>query len=574
MCIKKDFAMSEDPQEKLEEVEIIKDKSNFLRGTIVEGLQDPLTGSIATSDTQLTKFHGIYQQDDRDLRSERRKQKLEPFFSFMIRVRVPGGICSPEQWLAMDALAHSHANGTLKLTTRQAFQLHGVVKRKLKSTMQGINQSLLDTIAACGDVNRNVMGGVNPYESPAHEEVYEWTKKISAHLTPQTGAYHEIWLDGEKIESSLEDVEPIYGKTYLPRKFKMTTVIPPRNDVDVYSQDVGFIAIVEEGKLLGFDVTVGGGMGMTHGDEATYPRIADLIGFVTPDQVLQLSEEIVKIQRDNGCRTNRKHARLKYTIDDRGIEWFVEELETRLGWKLQEPKPFSFDSNGDHYGWVKGTDGKWHITLYIQNGRVLDTEDFPMMTGLREISKVHKGDFRLTGNQNVLIGGIADEDKAEIEALLKKYKLADSHHQTGLRLNSMACVAFPTCGLAMAESERYLPSLIDKLDVIMKDAGLEDDPIVIRMTGCPNGCARPYLGEIGFVGKAPGKYNLYLGASFVGDRLNKLYKENIGEEEILAELDPMIHRYADEREEGESFGDFVIRAGIIKATTEGKNFHA
>ena len=561
-------------EKKLEGVETIKLESNYLRGTIAEGLQDPLTGSIAESDTQLTKYHGIYQQDDRDLRSERRKQKLEPHYQFMVRVRVPGGVCTSEQWLRMDELAHLQANGTLKLTTRQAFQFHGILKRDLKNNIADINKACMDTIAACGDVNRNVMSSVNPHESPAHAEVIEWAQKISDHLTPQTSAYHEIWMDKKLVAGGAPDEEPIYGKTYLPRKFKIAMAIPPQNDSDVYANDLGFIAIVEDGKLVGFNVSVGGGMGMTHNEEETYPRLADVIGFITLDKVLETAETVVKIQRDHGDRTNRKHARFKYTIDDRGIEWFIEEMETRMGWKLEEPRPVHFERNGDQYGWLKGVDDKWYLTVFIEGGRVVDTDDFPMMTGLREIAKIHKGDFRLTGNQGLVIGGITDKARPAIEKLLKKYKLADSHIQSGLRLNAIACVAFPTCGLAMAESERYLPKLIDKLDVILKRVGLEDEPIVIRMTGCPNGCGRPYLGEIGFVGKAPGKYNLYLGAGFVGDRLNKLYRENINEEQILSELDPIIERFAKEKEDGECFGDFVIRAGYVKATPCGKEFHA
>lgn len=556
------------------EVEDIKATSRWLRGTLAESLQDPLTGAIAPDDTQLSKFHGIYQQDDRDLRSERRKQKLEPHYQFMIRIRVPGGIATPEQWLQVDALAHSHANGTIKLTTRQAFQFHGIIKRNLKASMQKINQVALDTIAACGDVNRNVMCSANPHASPAHAEVYEWSCRLSDHLTPRTGAYREIWLDGKKLEDGEVEEEPIYGKTYLPRKFKIAMAIPPHNDSDVYSQDLGFTAVVENGNLVGFNVSVGGGMGMTHGDTATYPRLADVIGFVTPDQVLQTAEEVVKIQRDFGDRTNRKHARMKYTLDDRGIEWFQDELQRRLGWNLQAARDIVFEGNGDQYGWLEGTDGKGYYTLFVQNGRVLDTPDYPMMTGLREIAKVHTGDFRLTGNQNLIIGGVESENRSLIEALLKEYKLEGSNFQTGLRLNSMACVAFPTCSLAMAESERYLPSLLEKLDAVMVKLGLQNEPIVIRMTGCPNGCARPYLGEIGFVGKAPGKYNVYLGAGFTGDRLNKLYRENIGEAEILIELESILSRFAKEKTAHEHFGDFVTRVGIVKATRAGMDFHA
>ncbi|MDD1642675.1 MAG: assimilatory sulfite reductase (NADPH) hemoprotein subunit [Methylococcaceae bacterium] len=559
--------------EKRVEVERIKDASNYLRGTLVKSLQDPLTGALAEDDTQLSKYHGIYQQDDRDLRDERRRQKLEPHYQFLVRIRVPGGVCTPSQWLEVDRIANTWCNHTIRLTTRQAFQLHGIVKRDLKKTIAEINGALLDTIAACGDVNRNVMCNPNPYQSRLHEEVYEYARRINEHLTPRTTAYHEIWLDEELLSSSRQDEEPIYGKHYLPRKFKIALAIPPSNDVDLFANDLGFIAIAEDDRLAGFNVTVGGGLSMTHGEENTYPRLADVIGYCPKNKTLQVAEEIVKIQRDFGDRTNRKHARFKYTIDDRGVDWLKFELNKRLGWSIEPPRPFTFEHSGDRYGWVEGTDDTWHHTLFIQNGRILDTEEYPMMTGLRDIAKVHDGDFRLTANQNLIIGRVSPKKKPVIDALLKKYQLADSRQQTGLRLNAMACVAFPTCGLAMAESERYLPSLLDKLDVVIKEAGLENDPILIRMTGCPNGCARSSLGEIGFIGKAPGKYNLYLGAGFYGQRLNKLYRENINEEQILAELTPILNRYAHEREPGERFGDFVIKTGYVKEVLAGKDFH-
>lgn len=556
------------------EVERIKDASNYLRGTLVQSLKDPLTGALTESDTQLSKFHGIYQQDDRDLRDERRKQKLEPHYQFMVRIRVPGGICTPSQWLEVDRIANTWCNRTIRLTTRQAYQLHGVIKRNLKKTIAEINAALMDTIAACGDVNRNVMCNPNPYQPRLHEEVYEYTRRISEHLTPRTTAYHEIWLDTELVSSSRQDEEPIYGKHYLPRKFKTAVAVPPSNDVDIFANDLGFIAIAENDRLVGFNVTVGGGLSMTYGEENTYPRLADVIGYCPKSKTLQVAEEIVKIQRDYGDRTNRKHARLKYTIDDRGIEWFKYELNHRLGWNMGTPRPFIFEHSGDRYGWVEGTSDTWHYTLFIQNGRILDTQKYPMMTGLREIAKVHDGDFRLTANQNLIIGRVSANRKPVIDALLNKYQLANTLHQTGLHLNSMACVAFPTCGLAMAESERYLPSLLDKLDIVIKETGLENDPILMRMTGCPNGCARSPLGEIGFVGKAPGKYNLYLGAGFYGQRLNKLYRENINEEQILAELTPILHRYANERKPGERFGDFVIKTGYVKEVLTGKDFHS
>ncbi|BCG59357.1 assimilatory sulfite reductase (NADPH) hemoprotein subunit [Paenibacillus sp. URB8-2] len=558
------------------DVEDIKRRSNYLRGSLTETLADPITGSIPEDDNRLMKHHGSYMQDDRDLRSERAKSKLEPAYQFMLRVRAAGGVVTPNQWLMMDRISHKYGNGTIRLTTRQSFQLHGVIKWNLKKTIQEVNESLLTTLAACGDVNRNVMCNPNPYQSEIHSEVYELARKVSDHLDPRSKAYYEIWLDGEKLTDSQDgaEQEPIYGPVYLPRKFKIGIAVPPSNDVDVFSQDLGFIAIIEDGHLAGFNVSVGGGMGMSHGDPKTYPQVSKVIGFCTPDQLIEVAEKTVTIQRDYGDRAIRKHARFKYTLDDRGLEWFNGELTERLGWALQEARPFHFDHNGDRYGWVKGSDGKWHFTLFIQNGRIKDEEGYPLMTGLREIAKVHTGDFRLTANQNLIIGGITSRNKKKIEGLIKEYGLTDGIQYSALRRNSMACVALPTCGLAMAESERYLPTLLDKLEPMLEEAGLRDEDIVIRMTGCPNSCARPALAELSFIGKAPGKYNMYLGGGFTGNRLNKLYKENIGETEILETLGPIFNRYAKERESGEHFGDFVIRAGYVPEVLDGRNFHS
>ena len=557
------------------DVEDIKRRSNYLRGTLAETLEDRITGSIPEDDNRLMKFHGSYMQDDRDLRNERKKQKLEPAYQFMLRVRAAGGVVTPEQWLMMDRVAQKYANGTIRLTTRQSFQLHGVLKWNMKSTIQEVNEALLSTLAACGDVNRNVMCNPNPHQSDIHGEVYEWASKVSSHLDPRTRAYHEIWLDEEKVFDSRENepVEPIYGPVYLPRKFKIGIAVPPSNDVDVFSQDLGFIAIVENGKLAGFNVSVGGGMGMTHGDTKTYPQVARVIGFITPEQIVDVAEKIVTIQRDYGDRSVRKHARFKYTIDDRGLEWLKGELHERLGYELAEARPYHFDSNGDRYGWVKGSDGKWHFTMFIQNGRVKDFEGYELMTGLREIAKTHAGDFRLTANQNLVIYGVSSQKKKKIEELIKTYGLNDGSQHSALQRNSMACVALPTCGLAMAEAERYLPELLGKIEPLLDENGLRDEDIVIRMTGCPNGCARPMLAELGFIGKGPGKYNMYLGGGFAGQRLNKLYRENIGEPEILAELKVLFKRYATEREDGEHFGDFVIRAGFVKEVRSGLDFH-
>jgi sulfite reductase (NADPH) hemoprotein beta-component len=536
-------------------------------------LNNPLTGALAEDDTQLSKYHGIYQQDDRDLRDERRLQKLEPHYQFLVRLRVPGGVCTPSQWLALDRIAHQYCNKTLRLTSRQTFQYHGILKRNLKTTIAAINQTLLDTLAACGDVNRNVMCTSNPQQSELHLEVYDYACKIHRHLTPQTRAYHEIWLDDELLVSSHQDQEPIYGPYYLPRKFKIAFAIPPSNDVDLFANDLGFIAITEQNELVGFNITAGGGLSMTHGDQATYPRLADVLGFCPKDKIVEAAEEIVKIQRDFGDRNNRKHARFKYTIEDRGASWLLTELNQRLGWPLETPRPFEFESTGDRYGWVKGINNTWAYTLFIENGRIADLEHYPLLSGLRAIAEQHSGDFLVTANQNLIIAGVSETEKSVIEGLLQRFGLTENNRKSALRLNAMACVSFPTCGLAMAESERYLPTLVDKLDLIIKDAGLENVPILIRMTGCPNGCARSVLGEIGLIGKAPGKYNLYLGASFTGQRLNKLFRENINEKQILAELTPIINRFAQERQPEEHFGDFVIRTGYVAAVQEGRDFH-
>lgn len=561
--------------EKLHKNESIKSASEFLRGTILEGLSDSLTGSMSADDQQLTKFHGIYQQDNRDHRAERRRKKLDKAYTFMARICLPGGTCTSEQWIAIDDLADYCEFNTLKITTRQALQLHGILKSNLKNTIKTVNDALLTTLAACGDVNRNVMCNPNPPKSEIYNDVQSIAEAVDTHLKPRTSAYAEIWLDGEKIVShGGSDAEPLYGETYLPRKFKIAFAIPPHNDVDVFAHCLGFIAIIEGDKLLGFNVTVGGGMGMTHGNEETFPRLADVIAFCTSDQVLDVSEKIVSIQRDFGDRTNRAHARFKYTVEDRGKDSILKELEARLGYSLEEPKAYKFESNGDLYGWVQDFEGFWNLGLYIEGGRVLDEGNLKIKTGLKEIAKIHKGDFRLTANQNIIIGKIAEKDKKTIQALVEKYELDGYERFSGIRKNQIACVALPTCGLALAESERYLPKLVSDIEVLLEELGLFKEPIVIRSTGCPNGCGRPYLGEIGLVGKVPGKYNLYLGAGFDGERLNKLYKNSVTHEQILDCLKPIFIDFAKNRKANERFGDFTIRAGYVNATNDGNAFHS
>ncbi|MDX1570742.1 MAG: assimilatory sulfite reductase (NADPH) hemoprotein subunit [Xanthomonadales bacterium] len=532
------------------DVERIKAASRGLRGTLSESLAAPLTGAIAPDDTQLSKFHGIYQQDDRDLRLERQHQKLEPAWQFMIRARVPAGVCTADQWLALSQLAREHADGSLRLTTRQAFQLHGVLKRDLKPTIQAINKSLLDTIAACGDVNRNVMASPNPWRSDVHAQVTEAARAISDHLTPATRAYHEIWLDGDKLVGEAE-AEPIYGATYLPRKFKIALAVPPENDVDVFAQDLGFIAIVRDGALLGYNVTAGGGMGATHGDPTTYPRLADVLGFCAPDEVVGIAEAVVTIQRDHGNRDERKRARLKYTIDDRGLDWFLGELAERRGRPLKPAAEFVFQRHTDRIGWTRGEDGRWHRSVFVQNGRIAGKQ----LAALDRIAESHRGPLLLTPNQNLIIASVAEKDRTGINRLLEQGEPDGSP----LRQAAMACVAMPTCGLAMAEAERYLPDLIGKVSELFAEVGQADTDTVIRMTGCPNGCARPYLAEIGLVGKAPGKYNLRLGGDGKGQRLNRAWRDNLDEGQILEALGGLIRRWAAERDDDERFGDWTHR---------------
>lgn len=552
--------------------ERLKLESNYLRGTIVDDLADRMTGGFTPDNYQLIRTHGMYQQDDRDIRAERQKQKLEPLHNVMLRARMPGGIITPTQWLAIDKFADEYTSyGSIRLTTRQTFQFHGVLKPNIKLMHQTLNSIGIDAIATAGDVNRNVLCTSNPVESELHQEAYEWAKKISEHLLPKTRAYAEIWLDEEKVETT---EEPILGKSYLPRKFKTTVVIPPQNDIDVHANDLNFVAIADNGKLVGFNVLVGGGLAMTHGDKSTYPRKADDFGFIPLDKTLDVAEAVVTTQRDWGNRVNRKNAKTKYTLDRVGIDTFKAEVEKRAGIAFADSKPYEFTDRGDRFGWVEGIDGKHHLTLFIENGRLLDFPGKPLKTGAAEIAKIHKGDFRMTANQNLIIAGVAAEDKDTIEALAVEFGLKDAS-VSNQRLSSMACVAFPTCPLAMAEAERYLPGLVTDVEGILAKHNIADDNIILRVTGCPNGCGRAMLAEIGLVGKGPGKYNMYLGGNEGGTRIPKLYKEGIDEATILADIDTLVGRWATEREDNECFGDFVIRAGIVaEVIVSVRDFHA
>ena len=545
----------------------MKSASNFLRGNLKAEIADATTATVSADSEQLTKFHGLYQQDDRDQRVALKRAGKDKAYSFMLRVRLPGGKATPQQWIVLDDLAGKVASPSLRITTRQTFQFHSVLKGDLKRLIKGMHTVLLDSIAACGDVNRNVMAPPNPERSSLLEQVYAHANAWSEYALPKTRAYHEIWLDEELVAGGEPEHEPMYGSTYLPRKFKTGFALPPSNDVDVFSQDLGFIAVVENGKLAGYNVTIGGGLGMSHGNVETHPRLADVVGFITPDQVNAIGEAVLTTQRDHGDRTNRKHARLKYTIEDKGIAWFKAEVEKRSGITFGSVRPFHFTTIQDPHGWHQNADGTWFYGLHILSGRIKDIPGWPMKTALREIAQVHTGDFRLTPSQNVTISGVTAVQKLVIDAILARHGLDKENNRSLLRLNALSCVALPTCGLALAESERWLPDILAKVETVFDEAGLKDNAISLRVTGCPNGCARPYLAEIGFVGKAPGKYALYLGASYNGTRLNRLYSPSLTIDEAVTKLRPIIKRYSIEHNDGEGFGDWCDRVILPKDAT-------
>ncbi len=551
--------------ENLSGIEKIKQASDALRGTIKQGLADEVTGAISEEDKALVKFHGMYLQDDRDRRDERAEKKLERLYSFMIRLRLPGGLLSAEQWLATQDIAGEHTTGIIKITTRQTIQLHGLYKSHVKPTIQAFNEAKLHSIATCGDINRNVICSAHPRQSPVHKQVHDFAFKINDLLLPKTKAYYEIWLDEEKIADKKDEEDPLYQDRYLPRKFKIALAIPPNNDVDVFGNDLGLIAIVENNELKGYNIAIGGGMSSTHGNPATYPRLATVIGFVSGDEkILSTIYEIVTIQRDYGNRADRSLARLKYTVDKLGIDFFKAEIERRTGFPMEKERTFQFTERKDYYGWFQNTDKLWYYTPFIENGRVVDDEKVAMKTALYEIAATNKLNFRFTTNQNVILADIHEKDKNQIKNILKKYHIEEyTDSITEIRKNSMACVALNTCPLAFAEAQRYLPSLLSKIEPLLEKNGLQKEEIILRMTGCPNGCARSYIAEIGFIGTALGKYNLQLGGDHAGMRLNKVYKESLDEPAILQELDLLLGLFARERKKKESFGDFAIRKQLV-----------
>ncbi|XOD67713.1 MAG: NADPH-dependent assimilatory sulfite reductase hemoprotein subunit [Flavobacteriales bacterium Tduv] len=541
-------------------VEKIKKESRGLRGSIVDGLNNEISGAIGEADQTIIKFHGMYQQDDRDRRVERAQKKLDRLYSFMIRLRLPGGGLRSEQWIATDRIAREYATGTIKITTRQTLQLHGIIKSKIKPTVRAFDLARLDSIATCGDVNRNVLCSTHPKKSPTYEEVESYADAISKLLIPKTRSYYEIWLDEEKISEKTEE-DPLYQDHYLPRKFKIAIAIPPNNDVDVLTNDIGLIAIVEDSRLKGFNIAIGGGLSTTHGNPSTYARLGTVLGFVeSGEKTLKSVYEVLTIQRDYGNRSNRKLARLKYTLDRYGAPWFKEELERRTGFVLEAVRPYVFTERRDHFGWHQDYKGLFHYTIFVENGRVLDDPELPMKTALLKVAESGKAQFRFTCHQNVILSDILLEDRLQIQGILEEYGIVTREKKLSpIRKNSMACVAFNTCPLALAEGQRYLPTLISKIELLLDKYNLSDEEIIIRMTGCPNGCARPYVAEIGLVGLAYGRYNLYLGADRQGTRLNKLYKKDLYETAILELLDVFLAAFKEERFFGESFGDFALR---------------
>jgi len=537
--------------------EQIKNDVPTLAGTIAATLANPDADRFAEDDQQFLKFHGIYQQDDRDLRKTGKK------YIMMVRGRIPGGVMSAAQWRTFDDLARECGNDTLRITTRQSIQFHGVLKSNLGRLVRRINESLLSTLAACGDVNRNVLAPPTPAYTRARDQVFEDCVTVALALAPRTRAYHSIWVEGVQLDlgdpAQRDFVDPLYGRTYLPRKFKTAFVIPPLNDLDVLANDLGLIAVVENEQRVGYNLAVGGGMGRSHGNDQTYPRLADVIGFFTPEHLVDIAKAVVTVHRDFGDRTDRKHARLKYVVEERGADWVRAQIEERSGVKLQPARPFQFTSQGDLYGWHRQVDGRWFLGLWVLSGRIKDDATVRLKTALRRVADEVPSEFRLTANQNLILANIAGQDRARVDAILHEHGVKTENQTTALRGAALSCPALPTCGLALAESERYLPGLLDRIESACEEVGLAGEEITIRMTGCPNGCARPYAAEIGFVGKAPGRYQIWLGGNEASTRLNRLWKDNVKDPDILGELRPVLQRFAGERARGERFGDWVSR---------------
>jgi sulfite reductase (NADPH) hemoprotein beta-component len=559
--------------------EVLKSESPSLSGTIAATLSDDTTDKFSEDDNQFLKFHGIYQQDDRD------KRKTGKEYSVMVRTRQTGGIVPPDQYLVYDAIADKYANKTLRLTTRQTFQFHGVVKGGLRQLIHSINEALSTTIATCGDVNRNVTAPPAPDGTTAQTQLTEDAFIVTRALLPVATSYHQIWIDGEKLEQDIAELtklaqssgtnpyqapqgeqapdgtvtDPIYGKTYLPRKFKIGFAIPPQNDTDIFTNDLGFVAIVENGNVSGYNLLAGGGLGSTHGNTETFPRLASIIGYFPRERVVDIAKAVITTHRDFGDRTNRKHARLKYVLEERGEEWFRNEVENRAGFQLAPARATPFTTQGDSYGWHDQINGKKYLTLFVETGRIKDAPGHALKTALREVVAGFKPHLRLTPSQNIILGDISPDDVGHITTLFKKHGVGINENLSRTRGAGISCPALPTCGLALTEAERVFPQVIDRMEELFTEIGLGNEEISVRMTGCPNGCARPYMAEIGLIGRAPNKYNIMLGGNHTSTRLNQTYRENIKLEDFTTEIRPLLARFKNERLPGEHFGDFAHR---------------
>jgi sulfite reductase (ferredoxin) len=562
--------MSDD---KLSPVEIIKTGSHFLRGDIATEMVDGLD-HFGKDSTQLLKHHGTYQQDDRDARAGGRTGggiRGDKVYSFMVRTKIPGGKLTSAQLLAELDLCDELGNATLRITTRQGLQLHGVLKSHLKEAIARINEVQLSTLAACGDVERNIMCCPAPHhQDPVHQEMQDLADRLAAHLCPRTTAYHELWLtDNETGEKSLvgggsngHEVEPIYGPTYLPRKFKTAIGLPGDNCVDIYANDLGLMAVTRDGRIIGYNVLVGGGFGVTPSAKKTFPALAQRMAFITPDQAVDVTTAIIKVQRDFGNRADRKVARMKYLINDWGLAKFKAKVEEYYGALLPGPQPDDVHGFDDHLGWHEQGDGRWFYGLNVENGRILDNDHLRLKTALREICTRFAPGIRLTSHQSLLFTNVATENRQAIEQILRDHGAKLSNEISAVRRWSMACVAWPTCGLSITEAERALPGVIDELEVELARLGLSSETFTVRMTGCPNGCARPYNSDIGLVGKAAGKYTVFLGGRLLGNRLNEIYKDMVPAEELVSTLVPVFAYFKQEREPDETFGDFCHRKGM------------
>jgi len=550
----------------LSPVEKVKEASRGLRGDLADELAAD-TSHFSGGAAQLLKFHGTYQQEDRDQRRERRGTDTEAAHQFMVRCKIPGGVLSGAQYLVIDQLADRYGNGTLRVTTRQGNQFHSVLKGDLKPTIRAVNDALVTTLGACGDVVRNVVSCPAPVAGGLREQVLSVTRRLSDYLLPRTRAYHEIWLDGEQVAGGppVGEAEPIYGTRYLPRKFKVAFAFPDDNCCDVHSNDLGFLVVTERGRLAGFNLLVGGGMGKTHGKEDTYPRLADTLGFARTGDVVEVAEAVVKVQRDHGNRSDRRHARLKYLIDAQGLDWFRGEVERHLGRPLAPPAAVEVSGIEDHLGWHAQDDGRSFLGLFVENGRIQDGDDRRLRSAVRRIVETVQTGVRFTPQQNLLLTDVPDRRQGLVERILADHGVARPGRDTlsTVRRWSMACPALPTCGLALAEAERVLPDVITQLERELDTLGVADAALTVRMTGCPNGCARPYTADLAFVGRSLNKYAVFVGGSMLGTRLGTLYADLVPRDRLVATVRPLFERYRDERVADERFGDFCDRVGVL-----------